>query len=116
LALSVPSGVVPPELRAQIVSALGKEPVGWHKPHTGLSAAKRFVVRFADGSSAFVKAAVDDPTEGWLRTEHEILSRIEQPFVPRLLAWTDSGERPVLEVMRLKMLLEADTDVDARAI
>jgi aminoglycoside phosphotransferase (APT) family kinase protein len=96
LALSVASSAVPPELRAQIVSALGKEPVGWHKPHTGLSPARRFVVRFADGSSAFVKAAVDDPTEEWLRTEHEILSRVERTFVPRPLAWIDSGERPAL--------------------
>src|SRR5262249_60385651 len=52
------------QLRTLVTSALGKEPVHWHRPHTGLSAAQRFVVRFADGSSAFVKAAVDDSTEG----------------------------------------------------
>jgi aminoglycoside phosphotransferase (APT) family kinase protein len=84
------------ELRALVASALGKEPVYWHRPHTGLSAARRFVVRFADGSSAFVKAAVDDPTEGWLRTEHEIFSGVLGGFVPRALAWVESGERPVL--------------------
>src|SRR5262249_57464010 len=85
------------ELRALVASALGKEPVHWYKPHTGLSAARRFVVRFADGSSAFVKAAVDDSTEGWLRTEYEILSSVEGSFVPRLLAWMDD-QRPVLLV------------------
>ena len=47
------------ELHTLIASALGKEPIDWHRPHTGLSAAS-FVVGFADGSSAFVKAAVDD--------------------------------------------------------
>jgi aminoglycoside phosphotransferase (APT) family kinase protein len=86
------------ELRALVASALGKEPVHWHKPHTGLSAAQRFVVRFADESSAFVKAAVDDPTEGWLRTEYEVLSSVVGSFVPRLLAWTENGGRPVLLV------------------
>ena len=86
------------QLRTLVTSALGKEPVHWHRPHTGLSAAQRFVVRFADGSSAFVKAAVDDSTEGWLRTEREILSSVEGSFVPRLLAWMEDGERPVLLV------------------
>ena len=94
--LRVPGGDVPPALRAEIISALGKEPVGWRRPHTGLSPARRFVVQFADGSSAFVKAAVDDPTESWLRAEHEILSRVGWSFVPRPLAWIDRGERPVL--------------------
>jgi aminoglycoside phosphotransferase (APT) family kinase protein len=86
------------ELRALLASALGKEPVHWYRPRTGLSAARRFVVRFADGSSAFVKAAVDDATDQWLRTEHEILSCVRGSFVPRALAWVESGERPVLVI------------------
>jgi aminoglycoside phosphotransferase (APT) family kinase protein len=90
-------GVLLPELRAQLASALGKEPVGWRTPHTGLSPATRRVVRFADGSSAFVKAAVDDRTETWLRTEHAIISGVEErSLVPRVLAWIDHGPRPVL--------------------
>ncbi len=87
-----------PELHALVASALRKEPVAWHKPHTGLSVAQRFVVRFADGSSAFVKAAVDDKTEAWLRTEHEILSSVEARFVPRSLAWLEKAARPALVI------------------
>lgn len=64
-----------PELRELIASALGKEPVAWHRPHTGLSPAQRLVVQFADGSSAFVKAAVNRQSERWLRTEYQVLSR-----------------------------------------
>lgn len=94
--MTTPSDDVPPELRAQVTSALGKHPVAWRRPHTGLSPARRFVVRFADGSSVFVKAAVDDVTEGWLRTEHDILSSTQQSFMPRLLAWIDGGGRPAL--------------------
>src|SRR5262245_35221112 len=85
-------------LRALVASELGRGPVHWHTPHTGLSAAQRFVVRFADGSSAFVKAAVDDQTERWLRTEYEILSSVGGSFVPRPLAWMENGQRPVLLV------------------
>src|SRR5215475_13400786 len=82
------------ELRALVASGLGKEPVHWHMPHTGLSAAQRFVVRFADGSRAFVKAAVDDPTEGWLRTEYKILSSVGGSFVARPLAWMEKRRAP----------------------
>lgn len=87
-----------PELRSLVASAFGKAPARWLAPHAGLSAAQRFVVRFADGSSVFVKAAVDDPTEGWLRTEHEILSRVGGTFAPQPLAWVEEGDRPVLVI------------------
>ena len=32
-------GTPTPELRARVATALGREPVRWHSPHTGLSAA-----------------------------------------------------------------------------
>jgi hypothetical protein len=70
--------------------------VRWLKPHTGLTAAQRFVVRFADGSSAFVKAAVDAETERWLRTDHLIMSSIGVDLVPRIIAWIEDGERSIL--------------------
>ncbi len=85
-----------PELRALVASALGRQPVRWHAPSTGLSPAQRFVVSFADGSGAFVKAAVDDTTEAWLRTEHQVLSVLADGLGPRPLAWIGEGVRPVL--------------------
>ena len=90
-------GVALPELHAQLAAALGKEPAAWRRPHTGLSPATRLVVRFADGSSAFVKAAVDDRTEAWLRTEQAVIASIaDRSLVPRVLAWIDDGQRPAL--------------------
>lgn len=89
------------ELHTLIASALGKEPIDWHRPHTGLSAAS-FVVGFADGSSAFVKAAVDDQGAKGLRTEHEIVSSIESDLVARELAWLEDGDRPVLVMEDLR--------------
>ena len=52
--------VLPPlELSALVADTLGKVPVQWGRPHTGLFPAERLIVQFANGSRAFVKAAVD---------------------------------------------------------
>ena len=99
-----PSAVTPtadgsptPALRKLITAALGKTPTAWHKPHTGLSSAS-FVVTFHDGSTAFVKSAVDDQSAGGIRIEHEVISSIGSDLVARELAWLDEGERPVLVI------------------
>ena len=86
----------PSEISQLLALVLGKEPTRWYTPHTGLSRAKRFVVHFADGSSAFVKAAVDRSTEQELRTEHDILRSISGDFLPRPVAWIVTGVRPIL--------------------
>lgn len=85
-----------PELVRTVEERLGKRGVRWEKPHTGLSPAQRFVVRFDDGSSAFVKAAVDAETERWLRTDHLMMSTLDADFVPEIVAWIDAGPRSVL--------------------
>lgn len=90
------------ELHTLIASALGKEPIDWHRPHTGLSSATCMVVGFADGSSAFVKAAVDDQGAKGLRTEHEIVSGVDSDLVARELAWLEDGDRPVLVMEDLR--------------
>lgn len=75
---------------------LGKRPVRRRRPDCGLSAAVRYAVEFDDGTLAFVKAAVDDETEAWLRNEHAALEAAA-PFMPQVLAWLEApGERPVL--------------------
>ncbi|GAB3758191.1 phosphotransferase [Microlunatus parietis] len=86
-----------PALRELITAALDKAPVAWHKPHTGLSAAC-FVVTFHDGSTAFVKSAVDDQSASLIRNEHEVISTVGSDLVPSELAWLDDGERPVLVI------------------
>jgi Phosphotransferase enzyme family len=49
-----------------------------------------------DGTTAFAKVAVDDPTAGFLRDEHRVYSAVERRFLPRLFGWDDDGERPLL--------------------
>jgi hypothetical protein len=93
-------GTAPREPTADLVRSVetyfGKRVDRWLKPHTGLTAAQRFVAWFADGSSAFVKAAVDADTERWLRTDHLIMSTIDGDLVPRIVAWIEQDERSVL--------------------
>ena len=87
-----------PDLIRTIETYFAAKVVGWLKPHTGLTAAQRFVARFADGSSAFVKAAVDADTERWLRTDHLIMSTIDDDLVPRVITCIEAGERSVLVI------------------
>ena len=85
------------ELKALVSETLKKNPIQWRKPHTGLTVAQRFVVTFEDGSSLFVKAAMDDFTEKCLRIDHLIMSTVKEDFVPHILAWLEPpGQRPVL--------------------
>lgn len=84
----------PAVIRAE--AALGVSAESWAHAAGGYTHNERWVVRFADGRSAFVKGAVDEMTTEWLRTEHLVYSTLAgAPFLPRLLAWQD-GELPVL--------------------
>jgi len=62
----------------------------------GFTAASRRIVPWPGGGTAFAKGATDDPTEDWLRIEHFAYTHLAGGFMPRLLGWDDSGERPVL--------------------
>ena len=62
----------------------------------GYTVAQRFLVEFSNGTSAFVKAATDAETSLWLRDEHRIYKSFVADFLPRLIAWSDDGDFPVL--------------------
>ena len=49
----------------------------------------RWRVELADGSSVFVKVALDELAAGWLRQEHNVYSAVAGPFLPRLCGWHD---------------------------
>jgi len=87
--------------------------------HRGYTNNERFIVRFADGTSAFVKAAVNDETAEWLRREHRMYECLAgQGITPGLLAWI-GGARPVLVLEDLTdgwwppPWRDGDGDVDA---
>ena len=76
-------------LRRRVETAIGTRIEAYQKPECGLSAARRFSLTFADGGRRFVKAATDDDTERWLRTEHHVLSTVGHICMPHLLHWLD---------------------------
>ena len=103
---SVPDGVwstSPAALRERLERALDQSVREWVEPDTGLSAAARYSVTLGDRSRVFVKAATDDQTERWLRTEYLALQHVPERFVPGVLAWLDEpGCYPVLVVEDLR--------------
>jgi Phosphotransferase enzyme family len=62
----------------------------------GYTLMEHWLVELEDGSRAFAKVAVDEPTAGFLRDEYRVYSQVEGSFLPKLLGWDDDGERPML--------------------
>ncbi len=79
-------------IREHVESCLGLRIVTHTVPETGQTKAKRYILSFEDGSGAFVKAAVDEQTENWLRVEHRALSIAELDVVPEIVSWLPSDE------------------------
>lgn len=87
----------PQELRARVEAAMGKAWVTQANPAGGLSSALRFIVGFADGGHAFVKAATTEYGAGITRKERLALSTLPADLVPRTLAWIEEGgPHPIL--------------------
>ena len=88
----------PPDSRVSRVQRLVAplRPVAWTRAERGYTPAERWVVQLSDGSSAFVKGALDEGTAAWLRTGHRVYSTIEAGYLPQSLGWDDDGKTPVL--------------------
>jgi phosphotransferase family enzyme len=56
----------------------------------GYTPAKRLLVTFEDGSTAFAKVAVNESTAEWLAAEHVVYSQVEGSFLPRFLGYDDA--------------------------
>jgi hypothetical protein len=84
-----------PQVIADAAAALGRTPVSWRVPAFGLSAAERYVVRFGDGSSVFVKGATDEQTAAWLRNEHVALTDVGGSLGPDVITLIDR-RHPIL--------------------
>lgn len=90
------------DLAARIERLTGRRPVAWEAaPTGGYTQATRRVVRFADGGTAFVKAASDVLTAVWLRTEIGVYRELRGPFMPTLLA-ADDDYPPLLVLEDLR--------------
>ncbi len=87
-------------LDQRIADLMGARPLRFRAARGGYTTAHRGVVTFDDGRAAFVKAATDEMTAAWLRTEHAVYGHLGTTpgadFLPDVLAWNDDGSRPIL--------------------
>lgn len=94
--------ILPPAYLLVIIEDLiRKKAIRWMVPDCGLSSALRFSVQFEDNSRVFVKAATDEETGQWLRTEHVVLSSVRESLreacMPYVIDWIDKpGIHPIL--------------------
>lgn len=80
----------------RVAAILGSRVVDRRPATGGYTPAERWVVRLADGRSAFVKVGVTELTAEWLRTEYRMYSDLRAPFMPELLGWADEPDAPML--------------------
>lgn len=86
-----------PDAIRQAERVLGRTAESWSPiVGRGYSIAERWIVRMADGTSVFVKHAVDEQTAEALRAEHRVYATVKGSFLPCLLGWEDEGMLPVL--------------------
>jgi hypothetical protein len=85
------------DARSALADRLGVRPLR-RSTGGGYTLMERWLVELPDGKRGFAKVAVSEPTAGFLREEHRVYSQVEEPFLPRLLAWDDDGELPILVV------------------
>jgi hypothetical protein len=83
------------DARAVLASRLGARPLA-QLAGRGYTLMERWLVELPDGTRAFAKLAVDEPTAGFLRDEYRVYACLEGDYLPRLLGWDDDGELPVL--------------------
>lgn len=76
----------------------GLRSTGWRRIQGGgFSPAERWIVRFEDGSSVFLKAGVNEWTARWLRMEHRMYAGLSADYQPELRGWDDDeGIAPIL--------------------
>jgi hypothetical protein len=83
------------DARVALTERLGAKPL--HRIlGGGYTLMEHWLVELPDGTRAFAKVAVDEPTAGFLRDEHRIYSALEAPFLPQIQGWSDDGARPIL--------------------
>lgn len=86
------------DVRTRVERGLGRQTEAWRPASGGFSSAGIWSVAMADGTSVFVKAAVNDLTSSWLRDEYLIYGGVSGPFMPKLELWDDEGPLPILVI------------------
>lgn len=87
-----------PAIAAAVCAAAAGDAVTWAAVRGGYTRQQTWIVSFADGSSAFVKAADDEPYLGALRREVRVYESVDAPFLPRFIGAWDDGHIVALVV------------------
>jgi thiamine kinase-like enzyme len=102
-------------LEKRVGRLMGARPLDWQtraapwQPAGSVEGAnERYSVLFDDGRHVFVKAARGAHTAAWLRREHEVYANLRGSFMPRLEAFDDDPDYPILV---LEDLSDADWEV-----
>ena len=108
---SGPGGERPHDsLASAVAQLLGRTIVRWRPVRErGYAHNERWIAYAQHGPSAFIKAAVDERTARWLRTEYLIYSTLDAPVLPSILGWHDTSELTflVLEDLSSRILAAA---------
>ena len=91
-----PSRHTAPVNDALVGELLGSPVVNQRNAIGGYTPAERWVVELADGRSAFVKVAVNEPTAEWLRKEIRVYADVRAPFMAEPLGSAIEDDRPML--------------------
>jgi hypothetical protein len=88
-----------PQVVTRIEAVMHQRAVGWRRVERGYTPAERWIVRFEDDSSAFLKAGDNEVRAGaahttadGIRREYEVYSRLHAPFMPLVLAFADEPD------------------------
>jgi hypothetical protein len=84
-------------LLAHVTRVLGSPIASTTTAQGGFSPATRERVVLADGTRAFVKAATNAETAGWLRDEWRVYGALEVPFLPAIRHWDAKQAVLILE-------------------
>jgi hypothetical protein len=110
--------VTPDDVAPVLRRITGREPVAWEARDEGAySASGRWVVRWADGGTAFVKAEAEPDDHYGVAVEHLVYSSVSSPVLPGLVAY-DGGPPLVLVTENLSRARWGTpvTAADARAL
>lgn len=82
-----------PDLRARFERALGRPIDRLERIGRGYTPALRLRTWLSGGGTVFIKCAVNEMTAGWLRSEYQVYSNLQAPFLCRMLAWQDDPRK-----------------------
>jgi hypothetical protein len=94
--VTIPKKLLPSILQRRVTGLVGARPIQASVVTAGFTLARRWVIKFDNGVSVFLKAAGNSCTADWLRKEHKIYQSLSSSYLPRVVGWFDQPPGPFL--------------------